>query len=213
MKSPARFCLVAASVALLSVSSAHAQSNAEAGLIGKRYAGADFTYDHFNGSSVDKEMGAVAHVNLPLNPALDLGFSYRYADASGPNYGALDKALTGSLLTHRRTEWGTAYFVGQLGHSWHRLDHGTIGARDNAAFWGVRAGYEVPVGRQTSINAGIGYSDAFDEDIPRNQGVRYYAEANHWFSRDVAGVLSAAYRQIKQAPDSVSFGLGLRWAF
>src|SRR5688572_29853494 len=48
----------------------------EAGLIGKRYAGGDFTYDHFTGSSIDHAFGAVAVVNLPLRASLDLMMAY-----------------------------------------------------------------------------------------------------------------------------------------
>jgi hypothetical protein len=85
--------------------------------------------------------------------------------------------------------------------------------RDNNAFWAVRAGYEVPVGEHTAINAGIGFSDAFDNSDARNQVLRYSVEANHWFSRGVAGVASASYHQIKDAPDAVVYTLGLRFAF
>jgi hypothetical protein len=214
MNSPVRFFAALAGVIVLFTSGLHAQSAAnEAGLIGKRYAGPDFTYDHFSGSAADKALGAAAIVNLPLSPSFDLNFGYSYTDTSGTRYGAMDKVLRASLLTHRHTEYGTAYFAGTLGHGWHRLDRAGTVTRENGALWGVRAGYEIPVGPRTAINAGLGYTDSFDSGITSAQALRYSVEANHWFSRDIAGVVSVSYRQVKQAPDSVSYTAGLRWAF
>lgn len=186
---------------------------AEAGLIGKRHAGADFTYDHFSGASVDKAFGAAAEVNLPLATAYDLNVRYGYTDATGDNYDALEKRLGVSLLTHRLTEWGTAYFGGTLGHAWRSTDALGIGTRDNSAFWGARAGYEVPVGRHAAIDAGIGYTDSFERANTSAQVLSYGVSANRWFSSDLAGVLGVTYRQIKAAPDSILYRAGLRWAF
>jgi hypothetical protein len=185
----------------------------EAGLIGKRYAGADFTYDQFSGSSLDQAMGAAGVVNLPLSPAFDLTVGYGYSDTTGMNFGAIDKTLTGSLLTHRKTEYGTGYFVGTLGHLWSDVNRAGIGARDNGAFWGVRAGYEIGVGARTAVNFSIGFADGFDRENVRADVMRYAAELNHWFSRDVAGVVGVSYRQLKSSADPISYSLGLRWGF
>lgn len=198
----------AAGLSLLSAASA-----AEAGLIGKRYAGPDFTYDHFTGSTVDRALGAAAEVNLPVAQAFDFNLRYSYADAAGDNYDAIEKRLGASILTHRHTEYGTAYFAGTLGHLWQSVDVLGVGARENGGFWGVRAGYEITVARSTAIDAGIGYSDTFENRNRSGRELRYYVAANHWFSSDLAGVVSAAYRQIRSAPDMVSYTAGLRWAF
>ncbi len=186
---------------------------AEAGLIGKRYVGPDFTYDHFSGSVVDKAFGAAVDANLPLSSAFDLKLGYSYTDASGDNYDALEKRASASVLSHRLTEYGTAYFAATLGHSWQSGDAAGVSSRNNSAFWGARAGYEIPVGRQTAIDAGIGYVDSFERKNPSAQVLGFHVGANHWFSRDLAGVLSVAYRQIKAAPDGIAYTAGLRWAF
>lgn len=212
--SPRRIAGAFAAVIVLFGSSLLAQVVApEAGLIGRRYAGADFNYDQFSGSSLDQAMGAAAVVNLPLSPIFDLTVGYVYSDTAGTNFGAIDKAVTGSLLTHRKTEYGTGYFVGTLGHLWSDVDRAGIGAKENGAFWGVRAGYEIGVGSRTAVNLSIGFADGFDRENVRADMMRYAAELNHWFSRDVAGVVSVSYRQLKSSPDPVSYSLGLRWGF
>ncbi len=214
MKIPLRSFTAALGFSLVALSTASfAQSAAaESGLIGKRYAGADFTYDHFTGSSLDHAMGATARVNVPFSQAVDLGLSYSYVDATGANASATDRALAASWLTHRPTEYGTGYFGASLGHAWHRLG-GPAARRDNGAFWGVRAGYEFSVAPRTALNAGLGFSDAFDQDNARGQVVRASLEANHWFSAEVAGVVSASYAHVRKAPDSITYTAGLRWAF
>ena len=208
-----KLLVAAISGLLVSGAIAHAQSMNEPGLIGKQYFGADYTYDHFNGDTVEHAHGVGGIVNVPASRAFDLTLAYNWVDGSGPGYDQVDKILAGSVLTHRKTEYGTGYFAATIGHSWHSLDVRNVGTRDNGAFWGVRAGYEIPVGRSTAINAGLGYSHSFDNGLKRNQALRYYAEANHWFSPVVAGVVSASYKQIKQAPDAVGFTAGLRWNF
>jgi hypothetical protein len=183
-----------------------------AGLLGKRYVGADFTYDQFLRSSLDQAMGASAVVNLPVAAALDVMVGYSYLDASGDNYGAIDKTLSASLVTHQKTEYGTGYFAGTLGHAWNNL--GAPRPRhDNSALWGLRAGFEIPIGSRTAVNLGVSYSQAFDNNDDRAKILRPAAELNHWFSRDLAGVVSVAYKEVSRSPDAISYSLGLRWGF
>lgn len=185
----------------------------EAGLIGKRYAGADFTYDHFNGTSVDHAIGGVAMINAPVAAAYDVGLSYAYADTSGPGAGAVDRALGATVLTHRLTEYGTAYFAGTVGNVWNRATSLGSVFTENGGFWTLRAGYEMPVGRRTAVNAGLGFTDAFSKSNVRAKAWRYQVELNHWFSGDLAGVATLGYKQLKSSPDAVSFTLGVRLAF
>ena len=215
MKNSSRrlFGAVAAAVVMLGSNVFGQTVGPEAGLIGRRYAGADFNYDHFSGSSIDQAMGATAVVNVPLSRVLDLNVGYSYLDTSGPRFGAIDKALSGSLVTHRDSEYGRGYFGATLGHLWNRIETPLAGPNDNGAFWSLRAGYEIGVGVRTAVNLSFTYADGFDRDNVRADVLRYAAEANHWFSRDVAGVLGVSYRQLKNSADPVSYSLGLRWAF
>jgi hypothetical protein len=212
MNSSLRIAVIITAGALLPAASALAQTVAgEPGLIGKRYAGGDYSYDHYSGSSIDHAHGVAGFVNLPVTPKADVGFAYTYSDAEGgPNYGAIGKGLSGSFLVHEPTPYGRGYFAATLGHGWNRVTTAGIERRDNRAFWGVRAGYEIPMGRSTALNAGISYSDPFKDG---SSLMRYYVEANHWFSRELAGVISASYKQIQKSPDAVSYTAGLRWAF
>lgn len=78
---------------LVSAASARAQTAAgEPGLIGKRYAGADYSYDHYSGAAIDHAHGVGGVVNLPVSPKADLGFACTYSDAEGgPSYGAIGR--------------------------------------------------------------------------------------------------------------------------
>jgi hypothetical protein len=210
--SPLRIAIAITAGVLCSAASAVAQAmSGEPGLIGKRYAGADYTYDNFHDSALDHAHGVTGVVNLPVNRSGDVAFSYAYSDAEGgPGYSAIGKGLTAAYVVHERTEYGTGYFAASLGHGWERVKVAGIEQRDNRTNWGVRAGYEMPVGRATALNAGISYTDAFKDGASLT---RYYVEANHWFSRELAGVISASYKQIQKSPDAVSYTAGLRWAF
>lgn len=195
---------------LLGASGLQAQltPNAEAGLIGRRYAGFDFTYDRYNSDVIDYTFGADARTNLPLNDKLDLTFGYDLAHTNDSDHGLNHNALHATLLTYRRNEYGNAYFAGTLGQAWNRVKTFGVLARDDDAFWALTTGYEIPVGAVTAINLGLSYRDAFRGN---RATLQYRAEANHWFSSDFAGVVSASYNQIKNAPDTLLFTAGVRW--
>lgn len=214
MMKPTIKSVVALSVVLLGARLAAQSLHSEAGLLGKSHAGADFTYIDHTGSKLDKARGASADFNVPVSGKFDFGFGYDYSYVSGRNdYRVSGHALNASLLTYNRTEYGKAYFSGTLGHAWDRVKSLGVSSRENGAIWAVRAGYEVPVAECTAINAGMGFSDAFNGRTTRNPTVEYRIEANHWFNPGFAGVVSAAYHQIKRTPDAALYTVGLRWAF
>ena len=185
----------------------------ESGLLGKAHAGAEFTYVDHTGSKLDKARGASADFNVPVSGKVDFGFAYDYSYVSGQNYSVSGNALSASLLTYNRTEYGKAYLLGSLGHAWDHVKVAGGASRDNGAIWAVRAGYEVPVADRTAVNAGLGFADAFNGRTTRNPTLEFRVEANHWLSPNVAGVVSAAYRQIKRMPDAALYTVGLRWTY
>jgi len=204
---------VSAGLLLLATHLSAAADAAEPGLIGKPIAGVDFAYLDYTGTRLSNTRGGSAEFNLPLSPKYDLGFAYDFARTSGTDYRVSGNGIAATLLTYNRTEHGKAYFSGSIGHAWDKVKAGGTSTRDNGAIWAVHAGYEVPVGSQTAINAGIGYSDPFDRQLARNATVEYRVEANHWFNSQLAGVIAGAYHQIKDAPDAAVYSVGIRWRY
>lgn len=185
----------------------------EPGLIGKPIAGFDFAYLDYTGSRLSNTRGGSAEFNVPLAPKYDLGFTYDFSRTSGNNYRVSGNNIAATLLTYNRTEHGKAYFSGSIGHAWDKVKAAGTSIRDNGAIWAVRAGYEIPMGSQTAVNAGIGYSDPFDRQLARNSIIEYRVEANHWFNSTLAGVIAGAYQQIKDSPDAAVYSIGLRWRY
>ncbi len=214
MNSQSRIVAVAAAFLLfLSADVVAAPATSEAGLIGKPYAGVDFTYFDYSGSRYDQAPGGSAKFNVPLSPKYDLGFSYDYSDVSGDQLSLSKHAASLSLLTYNRNEYGRAYFSGSIGHAWDRVTLAGVSDRDNGMIWSVRAGYEVPMGERTAVNAGIGYADSFDSRTARNDTIDFRVEASHWLNRNLAGIVSGSYHQIKDAPDAILYTIGLRWLY
>ena len=206
-----KFALLAAGLTLL-VPKARAQlTMPEGGLLGKPYAGFDFTYDRYSGSSIDKALGILTVVNIPVSANVDVGVSYQFSDATGPFDGPTDNVLSGSILTFNRTPMGKAYFQTTLGHAWRQDNFLQRGTHENGAFWTVRAGYEIPLGERSAANLGLGYSDGFGGGDYRDRTLQYHLEVNHWFTPVVAGVIGGHYSQIVGAPDYVTYSLGFRW--
>lgn len=206
-----RLCCLAAAFGCL-VSLAAAQG-AEAGLIGRRVAGVEYAHTEYTGSRLSRADGFTLEGHAPVAANFDAGLGYDYADVKGNGSSVSAKAIRASLLTYNRNEYGKAYFAAQLGQAWDRINSAAGSQRDDGAFWGVRAGYEVPFAPRSAFDAGIGYTDAFNDSSYRSQTVEFRLAANHWFTPRVAGVASVAYRQIKQRPDASVYTAGLRWAF
>jgi hypothetical protein len=183
------------------------------GLIGRQYAGADYTYLDFNATQLDRAHGFSAEANVPWLPKYDFGFRYDYASLSGRSYGASMKALGASLLTHQPTPYGEAYFGGTLGYAWDRVTVDGTATRENGAFWALRAGYEVPVADRTAVNASLGYTDPFSSRTARNGRLEYRLEGNHALSPRLTAVLAITYQQIRSKPDGVLYTGGVRWMF
>ena len=214
MTSRIRLLATFAATAVLAGPTVSAQAlKSESGLLGKAHVGVEFAYVDHTGSKLDKARGATADFNVPVNGRLDFGLAYDYSYVSGQNYSVSGNALSASLLTYNRTEYGKAYLLGAIGHAWDHVKVPGLSSRDNGAIWAVRAGYEVPVADRTAVNAGLGFADAFNGRTTRNPTLEYRVEANHWLSDNMAGVISAAYRQIKRMPDAAVYTIGLRWTY
>jgi hypothetical protein len=69
------------------------------------------------------------------------------------------------------------------------------------------------MGDRTAVNAGLGFSDVFNGRTARHQTLEVRVEANHWFSSNVAVVLSGAYQHIKHTPDAGLYTAGIRWRY
>src|SRR5262245_17926375 len=80
---------------------------AEPGLIGRRIAGVDFNYERYNSSVFDFTIGPSAVLNVPLRKNLDASLNYDLAHTNDPDHSLNHNALSGSLLAHQRTEYGT----------------------------------------------------------------------------------------------------------
>ena len=202
---------VGAVALLLGSSGLHAQISptSEAGLIGRRHAGFDFTYERYNGHTIDYTFGAGAEANLPVKKQIDLSFGYDLAHTNGTDHSLNHNALLATVLNHQHTDYGEAYFAGTVGQGWNRWKDFGVLRRDDDAFWGLATGYEIPMGTMTAINAGLAYRNAFRGN---QTTLQYRIEASHWVSSDFAAVVSASYNQISKAPDTLLYTVGVRWA-
>jgi hypothetical protein len=120
--------------------------------------------------------------------------------------------LSVSVIDYTDAEYGKSYASVTVGHAWGIDGLMGVTATNRDSFWEVGTGIEVAYGRTTTVNYGVGYSASFDRN-GRNPAWRYSAVASHWFTRRFAGVIGVSYRQIKHAPDSLVYTIGVRVAF
>ncbi len=182
------------------------------GLLGQRMYGIDPSLEHFDSARLDDAVGATAGVNLPVIPGLDAALAYSAAHLGATGGSRTPEVLSVTAVDYTDAMYGKSYVAVTVGHAWDI--GGLMGVTETNAdsFWEVGTGIEVTYGRATSINYGVAYSASFDRN-GRNPAWRYSVLASHWFTRRLAGVIGVSYRQIRHAPDSLSYIVGIRVAF
>ncbi len=182
------------------------------GLLGQRTYGFDPSLEHFHSARLDDAFGATAGVNVPVLPGFDAALSYSAAHLATSQGGRTPGALSVSAIDYTEAVYGRSYVAVTVGHAWDINGLMGVTATNRESFWEVATGMEVAYGRATSVNYGVGYSASFDRD-GRNPVWRYSVTASHWFTRRLAGVIGVSYRQVRHAPDSLLYIIGIRVAF
>ena len=204
---------IAAAGLLLGTQAGAQDINAKGGLLGKRYAGADFAYTDYKGTTIDDAQGGAAVVNIPLSANYDFGASYDYTYVSGHNQSVSENSLRLSMLAYNRSEYGKAFLAGSLGHGWDRVKSTGTSSDENGMIWSARIGLEIPYNDQTAVTCSIGYSDAFNSNTTRSARWEYRLEGSYWLSKHIAGLLAVTYHQIKDSPDAAQYTVGVRLGF
>ena len=196
----------------LSAFSLGAADTPDSGLIGKRYLGADLTWEHFHASRYDDAQGAAAEVNLPVNSGLDAAFGYAFSHLTGPGLSGLDHRLSASLLAYNHDEYGKAFFAVALEQPMDRTRVQGILTENSQTLWALGAGLEASLDSDTAVTCRVDYSDTFKSGS-RRPTWRYRVQLNHWFTPIASGVVSLSYNQNKGAPDSLLYTVGVRVLF
>jgi hypothetical protein len=189
-----------------------AADTSDSGLIGKRYLGTDLTWGHFHSARFNDAYGAAADVNLPLNPGLDASLGYAYSHLTGPGLSGLDHLLSASLIAYNHDEYGKPFFAATIEQPMDRTTLRGVMTKDNETLWALGAGLESDLGGGNAVTYRVDYSDAFRAG-PRNPTWRYQLQFNHWFTGIASGIVSVSYNQVKHAPDSLRYTLGVRVLF
>jgi hypothetical protein len=198
-------------LATLVTSSAIAQTVADSespGLIGKRYAGADFLLKDFRDIS-DNGYGGTLIFNQPISEVVDLSGSYSFNQVNGETTDLTQNALEAGVVYYSQLDGYKPFMSASLGYGWDKwkFPAPAQGDNDEAFFYSIGLGVEVPLTDKTAAIGEISYQDGVDSDTENSIGLE--VGVNHWFTDKVA--LKASVYIVED--DSVSFRIGARFAF
>jgi len=186
--------------ALAAGTSAFAQQAApatSAGLLGQRYASAEFGVININHFALD-QFGAGVGVNLPLTANLDLGLGYAHTWVE--SFSDIDSDILSADLTSYFSQGAIKPFgTIALGYDWNDFDDGAI--------WAVRAGFEYDVNPSFSTAISVGYSDDFESGDASQWDVD--VRAHYWVTRSVAAIATVSL--IEHGNVGYSLGVAVRF--
>ncbi|MFA5057471.1 MAG: hypothetical protein WC485_05115 [Opitutaceae bacterium] len=197
---------------LLAASGLSAADDQSPGLIGKRYYGVDLSLEHYHSARFDNAAGGMGTVNLPFAAGFDAAIAYGYSHLTGTDYSRDNNALSASVIAYSQDEYGKPYLSATLGEDWNSDSFFGVKTNNDGGYWALGTGLEVPFGQLAAVNYGISYSDSFNSN-GRNPTWRYGVQGNYWFTPRISGIVSVSYNQIRHAPDSLLYTLGVRVLF
>ena len=198
-------------LATFTASTAIAQVDSDsvsAGLIGKRYAGADFVFKDFRDID-DNGYGGALVFNQPVSNVVDLTGSYSYTQVDAKLIDLKQSALEIGAIYYSELEGYKPFLAASLGYGWDKWEFPSPLAADNdeGAFYSIGIGAEVPLTDKTAATGTVSYRDGFDSGDEDSLGLE--VGINHWFTETLA--LKASVYIVED--DSVSLRIGARFAF
>lgn len=192
-------------------SSAIAQAVADSessGLIGKRYAGADFLMKNFR-DFADNGYGGTLLVNQPVSEVVDLTGSYSFSQVNGDWTDLTQNALELGAVYYSQLDGYKPFMSAGLGYGWDKWKFPAPikGDNDEGFFYSIGLGVEVPLTDKTAAIGEFSYQDGADSDVEDSWGLE--VGINHWVTDKVA--LKASVYIVED--DSVTFRIGARFAF
>lgn len=189
-------------------SSALAADSASAGLIGKRYIGADFIASDFRDIDDNGNGGALVF-NQPVSDVVDLTGSYSFNQVNGDALDLTRSTVEFGAVYHNQLEGYTPFMSAAIGYGWDKWKFPAPAQNDNdeGFLYKIGFGVEVPLSDKTAAIGELSYRDGTDSDTEDSIGLEL--GVNHWFTEKVA--LKASVYIVED--DSVTFRIGARFAF
>jgi len=192
-------------------SSAIAQADADSessGLIGKRYAGADFLLKDFR-DIADNGNGGTLVLNQPVSDVVDLSGSYSFNQVNGDSIDLTQNTLELGAVYYSQLDGYKPFMSAGLGYGWdkRKFPAPIQGDNDEGFFYSIGLGVEVPLTDKTAAIGEFSYQDGTNSDVEDSWGLE--VGVNHWLTEKFA--LKASVYVVED--DSVSFRIGARFAF
>jgi len=192
-------------------SSLNAQEVADAqsaGLIGKRYAGADFLITDSR-DLADNGYGGSLIFNQPVSEVVDLTGTYSFDQMNGQSTDLTRNVLELGATYYSELEGYKPFMTASLGYGWDKWKFPAPALNDNdeGFLYSIGLGAEVPLSDKTAAVGEVSYQDGLDSGEEDSWGLE--VGLNHWFTDKVA--LKASVYVVED--DSVAFRLGARFAF
>jgi hypothetical protein len=184
------------------------ETTESSGLIGKRYAGADFMIQDYRDTS-DNGHGGALIFNQPFSDVVDITGALSRSMIDGDFVEMTKDVLKVGAVYYTEKDGYKPFMSAGLGYGWDKLEFKNSNRKDNdeGFLFSVGVGVEVPLSEKTAAIGEFSYSDGADSNSEDSWGLEL--GLNQWVSKTIA-IKGSVYIV---EDDSVTFRIGARLAF
>lgn len=197
--------IAAALLACVVMLSSTARGQANAGLLGQRYAGLSLFSESIRNRDISNGIGGGLGINFPLTPYLDLGVSG--SSESFSDYDVKDVRASAGITAYHDFNAFKGFVDTSIGGTWQSSEVNGVSYRDNDGIYAFGVGLEAPFTDTSALFARAAYNQYFQRD--RGHYWTYTAGANHWFNEKFGASLSVTFFE----STSIIYTLGVNVRF
>jgi opacity protein-like surface antigen len=179
---------------------------ARGGLLGYRYSGAEFTYDHVAGPSPSEWRGFALDYNQPLAAGFDFNLAYGWKRASDYQTRLTQQDLLGGVTAYSPLEWGKPFVQALAGWEWR---DGYTG-KDHSFVYQLGTGVEFQVASAWVVTPYVNFVRA--TSFNRSE-LDYGVKMAYRLTKDWSLTAGIQYEAVRHAKDGTGYMFGVNYHY
>lgn len=183
------------------------ETQSASGLLGTRYTAVEANYYDLLGGSPGVARGLTLSYNQPLNPYLDLGADYSWAEAHLSGVRITQQQFDVGATAYTKLAWGKPFAMADAGWVWARTANGF---EDDSFAYKLGVGVEFQALRNLTVTPYFTFVRTTHFNTSEFDGG---VKAAYRLTRDWSVTARVGYDWIRHSDDTLEYALGMNYSF